>query len=87
MSAALTVSMAVLVFFYPMLIPTCICIKILSIPVVYYLHSILAEGLVMYFYINLGISRNEYRFIPLVVEFIGFFIVMMLSGVAVYVTG
>lgn len=34
----------------------------------------------MYFYLNLGISRKEYYFIPFVVEFICFVILMFITG-------
>ena len=38
----------------------------------------------MYFYLNLGISRNEYYFIPFVVEFIAFVLMMILIGTIGY---
>ena len=33
---------------------------------------------IIYFYLNLGISRKEYYFIPFVVEFIGFILFITL---------
>ena len=38
----------------------------------------------MYFYLNLGISRNEYYFSPCVVEFIAFVLMMILIGTIGY---
>ena len=34
----------------------------------------------IYFYLNLGISRKEYYYIPFVVEFVGFLIFITLIG-------
>ena len=35
---------------------------------------------IIYFYLNLGISRKEYYYIPFVVEFVGFLIFITLIG-------
>ena len=86
-SAILTVAMGVFAVFYPMMIPTFICVKLVSIPVILYLFTLFDSGLKLYFYLNLGISRNEYRFIPLVVEFISFILIMVISGVIGYAIG
>lgn len=79
-SALLTIAMSALVTFHPIYIPVCIMMKLLSIPVVYYLYRTMHNKTEMYFYLNLGISRNEYYFIPFVVEFIGFVLLMIIIG-------
>ena len=33
----------------------------------------------MYFYINLGISRNEFFLMPIVVEFVAFVLIMIIT--------
>lgn len=79
-SAFITVAMSSLVFFEPLSIPVFIILKLLSIPVVYYLYLTMHNKTEMYFYLNFGISRNEYYFIPFVVEFIGFVLLMIIIG-------
>lgn len=79
-SAILTVAMSALVIFKPTAIPTCIMFKLISIPIVSYLYTTLSKKVEMYFYLNLGISRNEYHCIPFVVEFIGFVLLMIITG-------
>lgn len=86
-SAILTVAMAVFVVFDPMMIPTVIIIKILSVPVIYYLGTAMEKGLRMYFYINLGISRREFLVIPTVVEFLAFVVLMVITGIIGYAIG
>ena len=86
-SAILTVAMGMFAVFYPMMIPTFFCVKIVSIPVIYYLCTVFDSGLKLYFYLNLGISRNEYRILPLAVEFFFFVLVMIVSGVVGYAIG
>ena len=71
-SAILTLAVSSLIAFNPYAIPMCILLKLLSIPVILYLYTTLSKKTEIYFYLNLGISRTEYRFIPFVVEFIGF---------------
>ena len=87
LSAVLTVVMASLVVFYPVMIPAFIIIKIFSIPVICYLGTAMGRGLRMYFYINLGISRREYLFIPAVVEFLAFVVLMIITGIIGYAIG
>lgn len=86
-SAVLTVAMAVFVVFYPMMIPTFICVKLVSIPVIYYLRTLMERGFGMYFYLNLGISKREYMLIPFVVEFLAFVMLMVITGIIGYAIG
>ena len=79
-SAILTLAMSTLVIFQPVAIATCIMLKLVSIPIVLYLYTALSKKVEMYFYLNLGISRIEYYFIPFVVEFIAFVILMFITG-------
>ncbi|MBE6227797.1 MAG: hypothetical protein E7120_02865 [Bacteroidales bacterium] len=67
-----------LVFFNPYAIPTCVLLKLVSIPIILYLYTTFTKETEIYFYLNLGISRKEYRFIPFVVEFIGFILFITL---------
>ena len=83
----MTVALAPFVVYEPMTAPTCICIKLLSIPVIYYLCFSLTKGMGMYFYINLGISKNEYRFIPFIVEFAAFIFIMVISAATGHAIG
>ena len=77
-SAALTVAIASLVFFNPYAIPMGILLKLVSIPIILYLYVNLTKKTEIYFYLNLGISRKEYYFIPFVMEFIGFILFITL---------
>ena len=77
-SAALTLAVASLIFFNPYAIPMCILLKLGSIPIILYLYTTFTKKTEIYFYLNLGISRNEYNFIPFVVEFIGFILFITL---------
>ena len=77
-SAALTLAIASLVFFNPYAIPMGILLKLVSVPVILYLYINLTKNTEIYFYLNLGISRKEYYFIPFVVEFIGFILFITL---------
>ncbi len=77
--------MGLLVAFFPDSIPVCIFLKLLSLPVIYYLvRSFLKSGQI-YFYINLGLSRLEYLLLPMIVEFIAFILVMIFCGVLAHV--
>ena len=67
--------------------PACFLLKLLSIPCVWYLRSSLTRGLSVYFYINLGISRREYWLIPLVVEFVAFFVLLIIACIVGYAIG
>ena len=77
-SAALTLAISSLIFFNPYAIPMCILLKLVSVPVILYLYINLTKNTEIYFYLNLGISRKEYYFIPFVVEFIGFILFITL---------
>lgn len=77
-SAALTLAISSLVFFNPYAIPMCVLLKLVSIPIILYLYTNLTNKTEIYFYLNLGISRKEYYFIPFVVEFIGFILFITL---------
>ena len=80
-SSVLSLVMTVFAVLSPQVIPLCIIIKLLSIPVIQYLVTNLSEGLVMYFYINLGISKC---LIPAAVDFGIFVLLMTASGIAGY---
>ncbi len=83
-SAVLTVAMSALVVYRPVTLPICFIIKLLSIPVIHYLNMNMTKSLGIYFYLNLGISRNEYYSIPFIVEFIAFIVLMTISGLTGY---
>ena len=80
-SFALTLSAAIATVFSPSAIPTLALLKLLSVPVILYLVISLGKDDDMYFWLNLGISRKEYCFIPIVVEFLFFVILISISGV------
>ena len=80
MSAVLTSAISSLVFFNPYAIPMCVLLKLVSIPIILYLYTNLTKKTEIYFYLNLGISRKEYYYIPFVVEFAGFLIFITLIG-------
>ena len=86
-SVILTASMSLRVLYDPMSVSICIIIKLLSIPVIWYLISNLTKGLGVYFYLNLGISRKEYWLIPFVVEFAAFVVLMIISSIIGYAIG
>ena len=77
-SVALTLAIASLVFFNPYAIPMGVLFKLVSIPIILYLYTTFTRNTEIYFYLNLGISRKEYYFIPFVVEFIGFILFITL---------
>ena len=77
-SAALTLAISSLIFFNPYAIPMGILLKLVSVPIILYLYTNLSKKTEIYFYLNLGISRKEYYFIPFVVEFIGFILFITL---------
>ena len=77
-SAVLTFAIASLVFFNPYAIPMGVLFKLGSIPIIQYLNTTFPRKTEIYFYLNLGISRKEYYFIPFVVEFIGFILFITL---------
>ena len=73
-------AMSVLVVFEPISIPVCIIMKLIAIPVILYLYTTFSRKNEIYFYLNLGISRNEYYAIPVVVEFCSFVLLMFITG-------
>lgn len=77
-SAVLTIAISSLVFFNPYAIPMGVLLKLVSIPIILYLYTTFTKNTEIYFYLNLGISRKEYYFIPFVVEFIGFILFITL---------
>ena len=77
-SAVLTIAISSLVFFNPYAIPMGVLLKLVSIPIILYLYTTFTRNTEIYFYLNLGISRKEYYFIPFVVEFIGFILFITL---------
>ena len=83
-SAALTLAVSSLVFFNPVSIPLCVILKLISIPIIYYLYTTFTRKTEIYFYLNLGISRNEYYIIPFVVEFFGFILLIILIGYLIH---
>ena len=78
-SAILTLSAAVCVIANTGLLPICIIIKLISIPLIFLLNNSMARQQDMYFYLNLGISRNEYYVIPYAVDLAAFIILMIIS--------
>lgn len=78
-SAIYSLAAAVLCFFKPMSAPTCIIMKLLVIPIIWYLFKSLQDRHAIYFYLNLGVSRTEYYATPFVVEFICFLLLLTLS--------
>ncbi len=86
-SAILSLSMAVVVALSPNLIPSCILIKVVSIPIIHYLNVSMTNGMGIYFYLNLGISRKEYYSIPFIMDFLLFVLLMILAGVINYAIG
>lgn len=72
--------MSSLVVLSPVSIPVCFIFKLLSIPIIYYLYTTFTKKTEIYFYLNLGISRNEYYVIPFVMEFLGFILLMIITG-------
>ena len=86
-SAIVSIAMIAYVVYAPMAMPACFLLKLLSIPCVWYLRSSPTRGLSVYFYINLGISRREYWLIPLVVEFVAFFVLLIIACIVGYAIG
>ena len=82
-SAVLTLIMAAFVAYDPFSIPVCLILKLLSIPVIFYLFDTTQKQKV-YFYLNLGISRREYFVIPFTVEFVAFVLLMVITGIIGY---
>lgn len=79
-SGVLTVAMCSLVLMEPVAAAACFFIKLISIAIIFYLYTSLSDKAEMYFYLNLGISRNEYYIIPFAVEFFNFIILIIITG-------
>ena len=63
-------------------LPDCasfVLLKLLFIPVIWYLFKSFQRGQTIYFYLNLGISRTEYYSIPFVVDFVVFVALLTFS--------
>lgn len=78
-SAAYSFTAAGLCVFDPALTPTFVLLKLLFIPVIWYLFKSFQRGQTIYFYLNLGISRTEYYSIPFVVDFVVFVALLTFS--------
>lgn len=79
-SGLLTLAASAIVVSEPSMIPICIILKLMGIPVLLYLFISLTKGVKIYFYLNLGLSRVEYYAIPITVEFFFFIFCMIISG-------
>ena len=73
------VAIGVVIIFSPADLTFGIIIKLISIPLIFILNNSLARQQDMYFYLNLGISRNEYYIIPYAVDLAAFIILMIIS--------
>ena len=80
MSAIFTlVAVGMVIIFNPAIVTFGIIIKLISIPLIFLLNNSLVRQQDMYFYLNLGISRNEYYAIPYAVDLAAFIILMIIS--------
>ena len=78
--AIITLTAAGMVIANLKLLPVGIIIKLISIPLIFILNNSLTRQQNMYFYLNLGISRNEYYAIPYAVDLAAFIILMIISS-------
>ena len=78
-SGAVTLAAVILVISSPPLMSVCLILKCLSVPAILYLFHSFRKETSIYFYINLGISRNEFYLIPVVVEFVAFVLMMIIA--------
>lgn len=78
-SAIVSLAAAVCVIASTVLLPVCLILKLMSIPLIFILRNSLTRQQDLYFYLNLGISRTEYMSIPYAVEFAAFVILMIIS--------
>ncbi len=78
-SSVVTLAAAALVVGSPSSISLCVLLKSLSVTVILYLFHSFRKETSIYFYINLGISRNEYFLIPIVVELAAFVLIMIIT--------
>lgn len=86
-SALVTVAAVMLVFVDPLSVDVCLIFKLLSIPVILYLFMTLQKKHAIYFYLNLGFSKREFYAIPVVVDFVVFVLLMIISRILVHVIG
>ena len=77
-SGLVTIAACGLEVYDPMALSECILVKFFSIPVIFFLYNELKKK-ELYFYLNLGISRKEFRSIPVVVESVAFVLMMVIS--------
>ncbi len=78
-SGVVTLAASALVVGSPSSVSLCVLLKSLSVPVILYLFHSFRKETSIYFYINLGISRNELFLIPIVVEFVAFLLMMIIT--------
>lgn len=78
-SGVVTLAASALVVSSPSSISVCVLLKSLSVPIILYLFHSFRKETSIYFYINLGISRNELSLIPIVVEFFAFVLLMIIA--------
>ena len=57
----------------------CKILKILSIPIIIYLFKKFDRSCAIYFWLNLGISRTEYYIIPIVIEYVFFWLLIFVA--------
>lgn len=57
----------------------CKIFKILSIPIILYLFRKFDRSCGIYFWLNLGISRTEYYVIPIVIEYVFFWLLIFVA--------
>lgn len=86
-SAICSLSAAWLCFVLPAFSSACLILKVISVPIILYLFKSFQNKNVIFFYLNLGISRSEYYAVPAVVELIFFFILISISISVGYAIG
>ncbi len=78
-SGVVTLAASALVVSSPSSVSLCVLLKSLSVPVILYLFHSFRKEMSVYFYINLGISRNEFYLLPIAVEFLAFALMMIIA--------
>lgn len=86
-SFVVTLAAAVASFLSPISIPTFSLLKILSVPVILFFVKSFQKGDTIYFWMNMGISRKEYYYLPIAVEFVLFVLLVSLAGILTNVIG
>ena len=86
-SLTVTLAAAASVLVSPFLVPACLILKLLSIPVILYLLVSFQGNGPLYFWLNMGISRTEYYAVPVIVEFLVFLLLLSICGVLGHVIG